>query len=402
MNKANSDFIQLDWFKKWSEYSPNKIAIKDGETGRQFTYSELYKETLKTTKILAEKYEIKKGDRVAVLATNELEFVFLFFALQRLGAIFVPVNFRLTAREISYIVNDCQPKLLLFQEEFATTVGTLELNFECTKKLFNVFTEKINTVSASKTELAKTFPYASEFEDENMILYTSGTTGFPKGAVLTFKSIYWNSINTSISLNLTQNDCAVIFLPFFHTGGWNVLTTPILHRDKTLIFLKKFDTQNVLKLSSDDKATLLFGVPTTMDMMAQQPNFKEIDLTSLRFAIVGGEPMPVQLIEKWQEKAVDVRQGYGLTEFGPNVFSLPQADSVRKIGSIGFANFYVEVNVVDEDGNSLAANQIGELVLKGPMAMKGYWSNPKATDETIKNGWLHTGDLVKKDDEGYF
>lgn len=402
MNQAASDFIQLDWFKKWSEYSPNKIAIKDGETSRQFTYSELYKETLKTAKILAENYEIKKGDRVAALAMNELEFVFLFFALQRLGAIFVPVNFRLTAREISYIVNDCQPQLLLFQEEFASTVKSLELNFECKNKLFNIFAEEAKAVSVSVTELSQKFSFASKFEDENMILYTSGTTGFPKGAVLTFKSIYWNSINTSISLNLTQNDCAVIFLPFFHTGGWNVLTTPILHRGGTLIFLKKFDAQNVLKLSSDDKATLLFGVPTTMDMMAQQPNFKEIDLTSLRFAIVGGEPMPVQLIKKWQEKAVDVRQGYGLTEFGPNVFSLPQADSVRKIGSIGFANFYVEVDVVDENGKSLAANQIGELVLKGPMAMRGYWNNPKATDETIKNGWLHTGDLVKKDDEGYF
>lgn len=402
MNKASSDFIQLDWFKKWSEYSPNKIAIKDGETGRQFTYSELYKETLKTTQILAENYEIRKGDRVAVLATNELEFVFLFFALQRLGAIFVPVNFRLTAREISYIVNDCQPTLLLFQEEFAPTVEALELNFDCKKKLFNVFAEEAKAVSAGINQLSQNFPFSSEFEDENMILYTSGTTGFPKGAVLTFKSIYWNSINTSISLNLTQNDCAVIFLPFFHTGGWNVLTTPILHRGGTLIFLKKFDAQNVLKLSSQDKATLLFGVPTTMDMMAQQPNFKKIDLTTLRFAIVGGEPMPVELIKKWQEKAVDVRQGYGLTEFGPNVFSLPQADSVRKIGSIGFANFYVEVDVVDEDGKSLAANEIGELVLKGPMAMKGYWKNPKATEETIKNGWLHTGDLVKKDDEGYF
>jgi fatty-acyl-CoA synthase len=409
MNHAAGEFIQLDWFKKWSEYSPNKVAIKDGETGRQLTYSELYRETLKTTKILSEQYQIKKGDRVAVLATNELEFVFLFFSLQRLGAVFVPVNFRLTAREISYIVNDCQPSLLLFQEEFRKTVQDLELNFECRKKLFtkslsedNSFAEQSANVTEATEVLAKKFSFASEFEDENMILYTSGTTGFPKGAVLTFKSIYWNSINTSISLNLTQNDCAVIFLPFFHTGGWNVLTTPILHRGGTLIFLKKFDAQNVLKLSSQDKATLLFGVPTTMDMMAQQPNFNEIDLKTLRFAIVGGEPMPVELIKKWQQKGVDVRQGYGLTEFGPNVFSLPQADSVRKIGSIGFANFYVEVDIFDENGKSLAAEEIGELVLKGPMAMKGYWKNPKATDETIKNGWLHTGDLVRKDREGYF
>jgi fatty-acyl-CoA synthase len=181
-----------------------------------------------------------------------------------------------------------------------------------------------------------------------------------------------------------------------------VLTTPFFHRGGKLVFIKKFDGEQILKLSETHKATLLFGVPTTMDMMSRSDLFKSVDLASLRYAIVGGEPMPIDLIHKWHEKGIAIRQGYGLTEFGPNVFSLNQEDAIRKIGSIGFPNFYSEAKIVDDEGNELGHNQIGELVLRGPMCMSGYWKNEKATKETIKNGWLHTGDLVKKDDEGYF
>ncbi len=221
---------------------------------------------------------------------------------------------------------------------------------------------------------------------------------------LTFPSIYvfWNSINTSLRLNISQTDATVIFLPFFHTGGLNVLTTPFLHRGAKLIFIKKFDGDQILKLSESHKATILFGVPTTMDMMSRSEVFKNVNLTSLRYAIVGGEPMPVDLIHKWNDKGIAIRQGYGLTEFGPNVFSLNEEDAIRKIGSIGFANFYSEAKIVDDDAKELGSEQIGELVLKGPMCMTGYWKNDKATKETIKDGWLHTGDLVKKDSEGYF
>jgi fatty-acyl-CoA synthase len=203
-------------------------------------------------------------------------------------------------------------------------------------------------------------------------------------------------------LNLSQQDCTVIFLPFFHTGGWNVLTTPILHRGGTIVLLKKFDSDKILQLSESENATILFGVPTTMDMMARSPIFEKVNLSKVRYAIVGGEPMPVGLIKTWDQKGVPIRQGYGLTEFGPNVFSLNEEDVIRKIGSIGFPNFYIDAKVVDNDGNELGADHIGELVLRGPMCMQSYWKNEKATRETIKNGWLHTGDLVRCDSEGYF
>lgn len=403
--------MELDWLKKWNCYSPNKVAIQDGDTGRKFTYAEFYRISLQAAVYLEKKYDIQAGDRVAVLSNNELEHLFLFFALQRLGATLVPINFRLTEREISYIAGDAQIKLLLFQNDFKSVSESISSQMGFKIEQFTpcidsdtCFSREILSFhkEVALSDLENMSEFKGRYESASMILYTSGTTGFPKGAVLTQKTIFWNSLNTTISLNVTSQDCAVIFLPLFHTGGWNVLTTPFLHRGGKLIFLKKFDAKLVLSLSETEKSTLLFGVPTTMDMMAHHPDFEKTNLTSIRYAIVGGEPMPIELIKKWHAKGVFIRQGYGLTEFGPNVFSLNQEDAIRKIGSIGFPNFYIDAKIVDENGVQLGSDRIGELVLKGPMCMDSYWRNPKATAETIRDGWLYTGDLVKKDSEGYF
>jgi fatty-acyl-CoA synthase len=235
-----------------------------------------------------------------------------------------------------------------------------------------------------------------------MILYTSGTSGAPKGALITPKMLHWNSLNTTMRLNISQHDIFVSFLPLFHTSGWNVLLTPFLHRGAKVVLTKKFDAERVLKLYQDERATIMFGVPTTMDMMARASGFRSVDLSSVRYAVVGGESMSLELIRIWQAKGVPIRQGFGLTEFGPNVFSLNEEDAVRKIGSIGFPNFYVETRVVNRAGNDVASGEVGELLLRGPVCTPGYWNNDGATTETIVDNWFHTGDLVRFDDEGFF
>jgi fatty-acyl-CoA synthase len=383
--------FELDWLKKWNAFSPRNIAIKDGDTGREISYSDFYQAATQGAAFLHKQFGIKFGDRVAVLSTNELEYVFLFFALQRLGAILVPINFRLTQREVEHIVSDCEPALIVHQSEYANLISSL--SFKTSQILIQDIPFSFNSAYAN---------FDAKPESPAMIIYTSGTTGSPKGAVISHEMIFWNSVNTTLRLNISQSDCTVIFLPFFHTGGWNVLTTPFIHRGAKVVFLKKFDGDQILSLTAKDHATLLFGVPTTMDMMARSPLFEKVDLSKLRYAIVGGEPMPLELIHTWHNKGIPIRQGYGLTEFGPNVFSLNEEDALRKIGSIGFPNFYCDAKVVGEQGEELGANQIGELCLKGPMCMTGYWKNPKATQETINNGWLHTGDLVRRDEEGYY
>ena len=396
--------FELDWLKKWAHYAPNSIALVDGDTNRTMTYSQMFQSAQSYAEVLKEKYGIKRHDRIVVLSVNELEYVSLYFACARLGACLVPVNYRLTAREVEHIVTDSECQLVVYQQAFASALETVPAVYKTKLVLLNETNDSlknfVETVKFSEQNYVSTFQ--GQVEDPAMIIYTSGTTGFPKGAVISHQMIFWNSINTTMRLNISQTDATVIFLPFFHTGGWNVLTTPFFHRGAKIILLRKFDAEQILKLSEQHKCTLLFGVPTTMDMMARSPNFKSVDLSMVRYSIVGGEPMPIELIKTWHDKGMAIRQGYGLTEFGPNVFSLNEEDAIRKIGSIGFPNFYIDVRVVGESGDDVKAGVVGELWLKGPGCMTGYFRNEKATADTIKNGWLATGDLVRFDDENYF
>lgn len=387
--------IRTDWLGRWALYAPERVALEDVDTGEAVTYAEAARIVHRTTRLLREEFGLAAGERVAVLAPNSIEFALLFFAVQQAGGLLVPVNWRLAPREVAHVVEDAAPALLLVAEAFAEKVEGLE---GARRLGFEDFAARMRAEGLP----AEPPEEEADFEAPCMILYTAGTTGAPKGAVLTGAGIFWNSINTGLRLNLTEHDVTAIFAPFFHTGGWHVLTTPLLHRGGTILLLDQFDPERVLRLAEERKMTILFGVPTTMAMMAEAPAFEDASLESVRYAIVGGEPMPQPLIRAWHEKGVPIRQGYGLTEFGPSVFSLPEADAERKIGSIGFPNFYVDADVVDDDGRPLGPDEIGELVLRGPAMMQEYWRNPEATAETIQDGWLHTGDLVRRDAEGYY
>lgn len=390
--------IMQDWLKFWSAHSPQNTALVDGETGESWTYPELFSRAQSGAFHLQQKYNIKKGDRIVYIGQNDLTVFSLYFAASRLGAVLVPINFRLSSREVAYIISNSTPDVVVHDSSFLKLSQDAVAESEVPKTPLLLLSD-FKTLSLDK----KPFPeFVADEDDAAMIIYTSGTTGFPKGAMISHKGLFWNSISTSLRLNITQNDSTVIFLPLFHTGGWNVLTSPFLHHGAKVVLTQKFDPDQILRLSQDHKATLLFGVPTTMGMMARTQDFWNYDLSTIRYAIVGGEPMPIELINTWHEKKIPIRQGYGLTEFGPNVFSLSEKDATRKIGSIGFPNAYIEVKVVDDAGRDLKANEVGELCLRGPACMVGYWKNPKATQETIQEGWLKTGDLVRFDDEGYF
>lgn len=416
----------MDWLRQWARLAPNSVAFVDGESisesssSRHYRYGELYALTCALAAHLSTKWRIGKGDRVAMLATTEIEAVALFFATLRLGAILVPVNFRLTAPEIMHVLEDSEPALLISQQDFASVLSTIgdrlgglkcipdrRWSFDGSDSLKSFIDDflKSPSLKASKIRADVGLPPVEmncEAEEPCMILYTSGTTGKPKGAMITPKMLFWNSLNTTLRLNIQQSDVFVSFLPLFHTGGWNVLLTPFVHRGAKTVLLKKFDADRILELCGSQRATILFGVPTTMEMMARSKRFGSTDLSSIRYAIVGGEPMPIELIKTWQEKGIPIRQGFGLTEFGPNVFSLNEEDSIRKIGSIGFPNFYIKARVVDDHGKDVAQGEIGELILQGPVCSPGYWRNESATREAIRDGWMHTGDLVRYDDEGYF
>ena len=397
---------RIDWFEKWAEYAPDSVALQDDATGRQYTYAERYRLINRAARFLADDFGIGKGDRVAVLAMNETEYVFLLFACQKLGAILLPLNYRLAPRELEWILGNAEPKLLIHQAQYDDVVAGIDPGVLPDHRLH--FGSGAGSGAGYVARLldegrpSDPVPVDGDFDTPCMILYTSGTTGRPKGALITNGMLFWNSVNTTLRLNLVQSDVTLTYTPFFHTGGWNVLTTPFLHRGGKLIVMQKFDADRILERVETEGLTILFGLPTIMEMLRRSDRFEGTDFSKVRYAIVGGEPMPLELIRVWHDRGVPIRQGYGLTEFGPNVFSLNEEHAVEKIGSIGFPNFYIDARVVDDDDRPLGPNEVGELVLRGPVCTPGYWRNAEATEKALAGGWFHTGDLVKRDEDGFY
>ncbi|MEZ4942704.1 MAG: long-chain fatty acid--CoA ligase [Saprospiraceae bacterium] len=390
-----------DWSAKWALYSPDKIAFKEFETGRTLTYGQLHRLGNRLAQHLHRHFGIEKGDRVAVLSEHCLEYTLLFAAAQKLGFMLVPLNYRLAAPEIDYLLQSAQPRLVLaeakYQKLLDSAPGTAKIPCHWTMEALAEFTNP-----------ALEHPADAHFDnrpidgnDPVFILYTSGTTGFPKGALYTHNMLFWNSINTAISLIVNSESRTLNVMPPFHTGGWNVLLTPFWHHGAYTCLFKKFEAAAVLEALARERCTLFMGVPTMLKMLAAEPGFESADLSSLLYIIVGGEPMPIPLIETWHAKGIFIRQGYGMTEVGPNLTSLHHSDAVRKKGSIGRPNFYVETCIAGDDGRPMPANVPGELLLRGPMVTPGYWQNPDATLAAIRDGWFHSGDLARMDEDGY-
>ena len=381
----------FDWFSKWSVYNGEKTAIKIGESGETYTYRKLNEAANWLVTELKSKYKLGYGDRVAIISDNSIYQILLFVAAQKSGIILVPLNFRLAPQELDYMLQDSGSKLCFYNKQ---NINPDELAFE--------------NPMISITELEKSFEHKAENpvaelkeDDPVFILYTSGTTGFPKGAVYTHKMLFWNSINTALSLNLANNTTTLNCMPLFHTGGWNVFLTPVLHHGGTLLLFNKFEPTTILDCIEEERLDLFMGVPTMLKMIADEPDFISRDLSSLKYLIVGGESMPIPLIDMYHRKGIPVRQGYGLTEAGPNLTSLHQDEAKRKEGSIGKPNFYVDIRIVDDHGNDVAQGERGELIIGGPMVSPAYWNNEKATRESRFGTWLRTGDVALQDDEDF-
>ena len=392
----------FDWFEKWAVYNPFKTAFKEFETGREYSYAQFNRLGNNLAALLTGEHGFRKGDRLAVISEYCIEYIVLFAVAQKTGIILVPLNYRLSATELDFIIGNAEVKGVVYDTKFLEKVqksesynnAPMHLSMD---DLVDINTECINTKKACKPVRAKLDP-----DDAIFILYTSGTTAFPKGAIYTHKMLFWNSINTELRLNITSDDVSLNCAPPFHTGGWNVLLTPFIHHGAYTLLIKSFDPELVLEMLDLEHATIWWAVPTMLKMMAESPVFDKVKLRRLRYFIVGGEAMPVPLIEKWHDKGVLIRQGYGLTEVGPNVTSLDHQDATRKKGSIGTLNFYYNAKLVDKEFKEVAAGETGELILSGPTVTPGYWKNKEETQNAIENGWFHTGDLMVKDKDGYY
>ncbi len=395
-----AEIYQSDWIARWALYRPDHIAVEEAESGRTLTYAQLEHAGNALSAHLVMDHGLKKGDRIVLLAENCLAYVAFFAAAQKTGVILVPLNYRLAAPEIAYLIQNADPRLIIVEDQFRPLLDALPRDHG--RQIFPLSAPQ-RLIDAHKDTPGEPFPSVTINEDDPIfILYTSGTTGFPKGAIYSWKMLVWNSFNTAISLILNTESRTINCMPPFHTGGWNVLLTPFLHHGAYTCLMKKFDAKRVLTLLEEKQATLFMAVPTMLKMIADEPAFTKADFGPLMYLIVGGEPMPIPLIETWDRQGVPVRQGYGLTEVGPNLFSLHQDDAMTKKGSIGRSNFYVQTRIVDEAGKEVPPDTPGELLLKGPMVTPGYWRNEEATEKNITDGWFHTGDIVREDPEHYF
>jgi fatty-acyl-CoA synthase len=390
-----------DWMGRRALSSPHKTAIIDGDTGESLTYRELNDRATRLANHLRHRCGVRSGDRVAVLAMNRSEILEAFFAVSKLTAILVPLNYRLTQSELQYIIEDCEPSVLLYESEFASTAQSLSEQLSIQNSLsFDGPEENYEQALAAAGVAA----VEEEFDPEMsaLIIYTSGTTGRPKGALLSHRMLTWNSINTTISWDIASTDITSVHMPLFHTGGFNVLTLPLLHVGGTVVILRTFEVAKVLEALEKHRCTLFFGVPTIFQMMLEAPPFETTDLSAMRYFISGGASCPVPLIEEIQKRGIAFTQGYGLTEVGPNCFRLGLEDAVRKAGSIGFPTFHSEARIVDEKGHDVVRGEIGELLLRGGHVCSGYWRNSEATAVALCDGWFYTGDLARQDEEGYY
>ena len=400
-----------DYLGRREIYSPDKHAIIDAgkDPEIRLTYKEWNQRVNRLANWLKDKVGIGYRDRVTILARDGIEHLDLFFTCGKLGAIHTALNWRLHWRETLSLLEDTTPKALIYSDDFKDAVEQIANEYTPSKLHYlHIEGEGISgslhyetTVQASP-DVPVTFEELDK-EDIACLIFTGGTTGLPKGAQISHRQVCWNVLNTVIH-DLTHDDIYLCIFPLFHAGGLFAYISSQVVFGNTTILTRQFDPEQVLELIEREKVTVFAAVPTMYQMMTQAKNWENADMSSLRFCTSGGAPLPVPLIEHYtKEKNIRFKQGFGMTEYGPGLFALPPEDAIRKAGSIGRPNFFVDVRVVDDENKPLGPNESGELVLKGPSGSSGYWNNPEATAEVMDDeGWFHTGDVVEYDDEWYF
>ncbi|MCB9748676.1 MAG: long-chain fatty acid--CoA ligase [Myxococcales bacterium] len=397
-----------DWLARRAALSPERVALIDATRerggGRAWTYRD-WNARVNQTAWALRGLGVGKGDRVAVLARNCVEYLDLWFACGKLGAILQALNWRLSGRELAALVEAGAPTVLVYGPEDAALVDALADGPQRVALAPNA-ARGAPTLATLVSAASDAPPPAAglDWDDPWVICYTGGTTGLPKGAILTHRSVTWNAINTVASWELDAGDIAILNAPLFHTGGLNVFTAPLVHAGGTSIVCAGFDPAQVLELIRARGVTVMFGVPTMFLDLLARPEIADAGLERLKIVISGGAPCPAPVFERMWSLGARFKTGYGLTEAGPNNFWLPDAQLREKPGAVGYPLMHVDLRIAGEGhdlARALGPGEVGELWLRGPHVFAGYWNNPEATAAALTpDGWLRTGDLARRDEGG--
>jgi fatty-acyl-CoA synthase len=404
-----------DYLGRRNLYSPDRPAFIDAGKSPELhlNYRQMNERADRLANWLRDEAGLRKGDRLAILARDSIEHLDCFFACSKLGVIHTALNWRLHWQELDGIFRHVKPRILVFSDDFKEQAEQLrdasrEHGEYRIEHFIHIEGEGLEGGFHVETLLTtgSTQPVVTpevEAEDIAALIFTGGTTGLPKAAQVSHRMLVWNTLNTVIH-DLTHNDIYLNVFPMFHTGGLFVYTLPQVIFGGLTILIRQFDSAQVLELIERERVTVFAAVPTMYQMLTQAPNWEQADLSSLRFCTSGGAPLPVPLVEQYtREKGIRFKQGFGMTEFGPGLFALVPDDAIRKAGSIGRPNFFIEARIVDDQNRPLGPGQEGELVLRGPSYCSGYYADPDATAAAVDDqGYFHTGDIARFDDEGYF
>ncbi len=367
----------------------------------RLTFAQLNERANKLARAMR-KLGVKRGDRVGMLALNEAEYYDMLFGLGKIGAVLVPVNYRLAGPEMSYILSDCEACAFVFGKEYVDIVDSFRNDIPA---------KELVCISDSPPEWAGSYKEMIEAEpgdepeieggddDVLTILYTSGTTGRPKGAMLTHYNYFITSVTMVSTLGWT-GEIFLVALPLFHIGA---LAGPpmFVHLGQKAVLLRSFDAKRFLELIQEEKASGFGSVPAMLMFLKLVPDFESYDWSSVQIVLVYAAPVPVTLIKEYEAAGIEVRQLYGLTECTGPASVIDSENAIHKAGSCGLPFFHTEVRLVDDEGADVAQGELGEVIIKSDNVMKGYWNREEETDKSIRDRWLYTGDMAKMDQDGF-
>lgn len=390
--------------------SGNCEAIYDYDEQKRYTYNDMDRRSDALAHFLVNELHMKKGDRMGFCAVNNIAFYDAYFAGFKTGVIITTYNCLLKEKELHALIKNEEPLVIFYTSEFSQTINGLKQagftqSFICLDKKVEGDSYDYAAI-IEKTYSEKPAEADISYEDIQMLIHTGGTTGQPKAAMMSFRSIFYNTLADQSVFELTSRDTAILTLPLFHTAGWNVLNTPVLYAGGRVILIRGFNPEKVLKIIREERPTVGMSVETIYRALATHPDFEKTDFSCYRFMITGAAPTGKELLEIYWKKGVKILNAYGMTEIGPNnvcpPISLMSIEDVRaKWNSCGVPAPFNQMRIVDENGRDAASGERGELLFKGKLTFSGYWKNEAATNAILDDGWIHTGDIGYLDSDGF-